>query len=985
MNTQQKAYKTGISITQWNCRTITCKAPLFQEWQSDSTADVILLQSLTVKATSLPRLNGYFYPPVYEEDLNKKVHVATYISNKIKYDVLTLPNANSSVRLYRCAISLPVKGNKPINIVNVYYPDGVSDGNDASWMEGLDNGCDWFIGGDFNCRHLLWDPTAHPNQGVSFCDQVIESGLTCLNDGSFTRLGQTGQTDTAIDLTFVTPGIALDSVWATGDDELQSDHLPICVSLNNIPISYEQMTTPQYNCSKADWVKFQTEIDLEVAKLETDDTDIESRYTSIRQCILTAAEKAIPRKGHARKGPNFYSAVWWNAQCDSAVSNKRCTLRFFQKNRTAENKQKYLDAAKNCRVILDKTKKSHWEDFCTQEIHNHRDMGKVWKKVKAFKRHSRHEPPLLVNGNRTGNDKDKANVLASTFARVSQTEHLPDNLAAFRSNEETNFKDPTTNNYQSFNADFTLSELCSAIKRLNTSGKATGRDPISYEMIQHFPNSLLIHLLRLFQDCWVTGYIPLAWKQAQVVGIPKEGKPRNIASNHRPIALLPHLSKLYERLVTDRLSHHLEKNNLLPLQQAGFRKGRCSVEHIVRLVEHAKKNLTQKRTTFAAFFDIKKAFDTVWHAKLLQKLSQLGISGHLYDFVKTFLSGRSIVVKVGSSLSDIFHVNMGVPQGSVISPILFAVMLHDIHQAISKPDFNLSIFADDVAIWSSLPGNSASLRKKWLASFQETVNSIVQYMFTNGFQLAAEKTTSLVFTRFTSTINEFIFKVADQVILPSKSVKFLGVIIHQNLTWTNHIAAVVAKSKRGTNLIRMLSREEWVTPHSLVILALALVRSRLMYGIEACLTMSDSLWLQLERAELAALKVAIGVSKFAVNDLTYQEIGVLPFKNECIMRAAVFQARMKMTQTCASIETSNDFAPINSVWRDKLKKLPTLFNKTVSFALFVCFIFDLRPIRPTSLKDKFFSALGLIGEEKKPKKQHNNNNTTSKYSQVQMH
>ena len=113
---------------------------------------------------------------------------------------------------------------------------------------------DVLIGADFNCRqHLQWDPTADPNQGVSFCDKLIDSGLACLNDGSFTRLAQSNQADAAIDLTLATPRLAIDASWSTGDDERQSDHLPISISINKIPSKMEERTDNHYNCAKADW------------------------------------------------------------------------------------------------------------------------------------------------------------------------------------------------------------------------------------------------------------------------------------------------------------------------------------------------------------------------------------------------------------------------------------------------------------------------------------------------------------------------------------------------------------------------------------------------------------------------------------------------------------------------------------------------------------------------------------------------------------
>ncbi|KAL8573751.1 hypothetical protein ACOMHN_019025 [Nucella lapillus] len=166
-------------------------------------------------------------------------------------------------------------------------------------------------------------------------------------------------------------------------------------------------------------------------------------------------------------------------------------------------------------------------------------------------------------------------------------------------------------------------------------------------MIRRFPEPALRMLHTFFQTCWTTGNIPKDWKKATVVAIPKNGKPPQQTSSYRPIALTPHLGKVYKRVLKNRLDHHLEKNEILPLCQAGFRKGRNCMEHVVRLIEDTKKwSLKGKnKKTVATFFDIKKAFDSVWHAKLLNKMGALGITGRMYNFIQTFLDSREITVK----------------------------------------------------------------------------------------------------------------------------------------------------------------------------------------------------------------------------------------------------------------------------------------------------------------------------------------------------
>ncbi|KAL8589746.1 hypothetical protein ACOMHN_027254 [Nucella lapillus] len=227
-------------------------------------------------------------------------------------------------------------------------------------------------------------------------------------------------------------------------------------------------------------------------------------------------------------------------------------------------------------------------------------------------------------------------------------------------------------------------------------------------MIRRFPEPALRMLHTFFQTCWTTGNIPKDRKKATVVAIPKNDKPPQQTSSHRPIALTPHLGKVYERVLKNRLDHHLEKNDILPLCQAGFRKGRNCMEHVVRLIEDTKKwSLKGKnKKIVATFFDIKKAFDSVWHAKLLNKIGALGITVRKYNFIQTFLDSREITVKVGPSVSRSHILDMGVPQGSVIAPTLFSIMLHDIMTTLQPQNKPPTLFADDLAIWAEQFGRA---------------------------------------------------------------------------------------------------------------------------------------------------------------------------------------------------------------------------------------------------------------------------------------
>nr|KAG5694280.1 hypothetical protein BaRGS_031998 [Batillaria attramentaria] len=716
--------------------------------------------------------------------------VATYVSTRLSYvDADPTTQANPSTpgdcRLNLRSLTVSLSGGRELTLVNVYYPDGIPDGSACDWLKNLgtrtaDARRTWVVAGDFNASHRLWDPDATTAGGMHLANAVLESNLSILNDCSVTRIGQGGQRNSAIDITLASPALCLEATWETGDDNMQSDHLPIHITLDQaVPTEAEVNSDPKYAYDKADWEKFRTLLEAECEHLNrnSSDQDIDSKYEEIRSMILTAANAAIPQSRPQPSGGGRLIGGWWNAECEEATAKKR-------------------------------------------RVQEPKDSSKLWRMIRAHRRRGRlPERALLVNGQKTQTAKEKADALAETFAKASQTEHLPPEMREYRRTEEQRFEKSENDGQAPSNGDLTLKELRTAIGSLGSQGKATGHDPISYQMIRHFPDRMVKVLLGFYQTLWDSGQVPKAWKKAVVVAIHKDGKPPHLPTSYRPVALTSHLGKVYEKLARDRLEYHLEKHGIIPLCQAGFRKGRGCMEHVARLTSEIKKAMVNKHSVVTTFFDIKRAFDTVWHAKLLDKLNRIGISGRLYQFVQAFLADRRISVRVGASLSDEHILDMGVPQGSVIAPTLFSVMLHDIEAKVGRPDIKMSLYADDLAIWTELPtqlpGKTAIMKKlyeRWRTKFQSCVDDIQGYMGQNGFQLSPEKTSLVVFSRTNGAKNAMSIQIGNVTIKPCSEAKFLGVTLNERLRWQPHISNLTAKAARSVNLIKILSAERWATP-----------------------------------------------------------------------------------------------------------------------------------------------------------------------------
>ena len=342
-------------------------------------------------------------------------------------------------------------------------------------------------------------------------------------------------------------------------------------------------------------------------------------------------------------------------------------------------------------------------------------------------------------------EQEKADILADTLSQNSSFATLTD--AQKQQRTQTKFPEPVHDNTTYFKKTITREEVAAAIRdpKIRNKDKRTGSDKVSYIMLSHLPPNILDIIANIFNKYLTTGTTHPTWKQATVITIHKHGKPIHDPQSYRPISLISHIAKIYERILNERLIHYPETNEILPPEQAGFRKVRSTTEHIMTVVEQIKHaRLRKNLRKLAVFFDISKAFDRVWHEKLLHKMAQLKVTGHLYLFVKEFLSNRTMRVRSGDKLSTARPLDMGVPQGSVIAPTLFILFLHDLVKEVGPQNIksNLKMFADDLALVSrTFASQGVHIH---VPQFQDAVNKIVRYLADNSLELSEHKTQLLL-------------------------------------------------------------------------------------------------------------------------------------------------------------------------------------------------------------------------------------------------
>ena len=739
-----------------------------------------------------------------------------------------------------------------------------------------------FILGDLNCKNAAWGSTRDDPQGDHLLHSLNDHNFAILNDGNMTRSDPIYGTEQVLDIAACNfSALSYFRKFTVGHD-VGSDHFPLVV---DSMLSSFSSCVQLRNWKKADWQLYKNILEQHSShSMETAD-DVDCAISSLTSIMNEAIDQACPLV-NAR----FSNSSKFTPEMLSIVKEKRSLRR---KKCNAVRNGNHLEVLYLQKLINRKSKdlkklqqRKHQTDL-TQKCHelnttkNSARFFRLFDELSKSKKGKTHQNSPLVreDGSNVETDKEKSEVFATHLEKCHQISeyHLFDNKwrnevenyvkekrMAFQVDRKSKYAEAEPGDDSMLISDISAEEVIENLRHCKDKS-APGEDKISYRMLKKSPANVFSLLSSIYSTCLRLRYFPKAWKKATVTMLPKPGKDCTVAKNNRPISLLSCMGKVYERIVANRLSSFMERKKLFCPYQSGFRKGRMTAEQLLHLIEESSIAIKKKQITAALFLDAEAAFDQAWQDGIRYKLhNHLKLPQRLVRLLSSFLTDRSLTVKVGNDTSREVKMAAGTPQGSCLSPLLYIILVNDIPEKVTESG-SLSQFADDIGIWSR-----AYTFRGATSKLQKSIDCLEGWCRRWRIKLNPSKSNLLFIRRLPEKMPEDIcVQLFDGVVKPCTSAKFLGLEIDERLTFSKHIDEKIKSAKVRLNLFQMLSRGG-VDNTTLIRLYKTYIRPLIEYGCLATLMAKDESIQKFQKVQNEFIRICLNLPRYIRTTLLHE-------------------------------------------------------------------------------------------------------------------
>lgn len=622
-------------------------------------------------------------------------------------------------------------------------------------------------------------------------------------------------------------------------------HCPIYCVLN-----FGKFTTPIYTrhiwlYDKGDYRSFSRDLtNMDWNPLKSD--DIDEYAENITDCITKLAMKYIPNKDiKVRKS----DPAWLTNTIKRLMRKRKRLYDKYKRTKNSVDFENYKNIRNKVTYEIRKAKKDQLEKLTEKLKSNDLSQKDWWRTLKYFISPEQPAtiPPLCKDGIIYTDDKEKANILNQFFTDQSVLDDSNSSLPSINHIPPHKLESISISPY----------EVEDILKTLKT-GKAAGPDSIDNRLLKELSRPLSTPLTDLFNFSLAKGKVPSLWKQAHVTPIFKKNDPSDVA-NYRPISLLNTIGKVLEKIVHKYVFNFLNDHHVITALQSGFVPGDSTVNQLVDIYNTFCQALDEGKEVRAIFCDISKAFDRVWHKGLLFKLHSVGISGSLLQWFTDYLDSRKQRVVIPGVSSNWSSVKAGVPQGSILGPLLFLLYINDIVENINS---SIRLFADDTTLYIIVDNpvqaanqlNSDLLKihhwaTKWLVTFNPS------------------KSESVIFSRKRNKPNHPNVFMDQEPIEEVNSHKHLGIFLSSDCTWHEHLKYIKSKAWTRINVMRKLKFK--LDRKSLQVIYFTFIRPILEYADVVWNNCTQYEVNELEKIQIEAARIVTGATKLvSINSLT---------------------------------------------------------------------------------------------------------------------
>jgi hypothetical protein len=489
---------------------------------------------------------------------------------------------------------------------------------------------------------------------------------------------------------------------------------------------------------------------------------------------------------------------WITSELKLLIHHKNRLYKKYTLHPSAKNKSIHSKLKNKLIMKLRIAEESYYKDLITSDNQNLYQLwnifGKIMNPKKAKKKTTINK--LIVNNKTIINDEEMANALNDHFCTIG--EKLAKNFNHTNNSHRNYLQNENKHTFLLFLTD--EEEVLSEINKLDPK-KSSGSDNLSPKIIKECKDIITGPFTHIINLSFLNAKVPEKLKIAKVIPLYKKKEKHN-PENYRPISLLSTLNKIMEKLMYKRLITFLNKYKILYAYQFGFRQGHSTSLALIEIIDNILSDLEEGKLVAGIYIDLSKAFDTVDHEILLDKLNHYGIRGQALNWFQDYLSNRKQYSIVNGKHSELKNINYGVPQGSVLGPLLFLIYTNDIANC-TKEENKTRLFADDTGIFISR--NTPSELKRSMIS---VLKDQFEWCHHNKLTINLTKTCFTIFKGKNKKVPEFLnnIKINDVLIKKVPSANYLGVILDENLNWQDHIENLNKALIKTSNSFKIIKK-----------------------------------------------------------------------------------------------------------------------------------------------------------------------------------